>query len=98
MAKTQTVSIGQIIYKGSYNVLVEMAKTKKLSLPENYRDLAKVACQLEVFNRQRPFMAKVVKDNADNFIFAKLETQDGKANFEKLLGIAKKVFEPVCKW
>jgi hypothetical protein len=98
MSKKQTVTIGQIIYKGSYNLLVAMAETKKVTLPENYRDLVKVKNQLEIFNKQKPFMSIVVKDKDDGFVFEKLTTIEGKANFLKLLSIAKKVFEPVCSW
>lgn len=101
MAKTKTkkeVTLAEIIYKGTYNILVEMETTKKLSIPFGHRDIDKVKRQMESFNRQKPFM-KVTTNEADEvFIFEKLDNEQGKANFAHLLGVAKKVFEPTLSW
>ena len=92
------VTIADIIYKGTYNILVEMETTKKVEIPFGYRDIGKIKTQMEIFNKQKLFMKISADETKEVYTFEKLGDETGKANFARLLGIAKKVFEPKLVW
>ena len=75
-----------------------MDSNKKVDVPYGYRDINKVKTQMESFNKQKPFFKMTVNTVDEKYTFEKLTDETGKKNFQHLLDVAKKVFEPVLVW
>ena len=98
MAKKQEKrTIADILYKGSYNVLSAMEKEKTVVQDFSLNN-RKVKQQMQNFNIQKPFCTITDNTTDETIEYTKLTTETGKANFQKLLSIAKKVFEPALEW
>ena len=92
--KSKKLTVADILYKGSYNVLIELDSAKKAVVSTVGVNIVKVVSQLDSFNSKKPFYKKTVDAVAETVEITLLTTEPAKATFARLLKIAKSVFEP----
>ena len=89
-------TIGQTIYKGSYNYLTDLQTESQVEFSIEISNNKKVFKQLSGYNTQRQF-ATITASKVDEILTAKivlLKDERSKKNFLYFVNIAKKVFEP----
>jgi len=96
-------TIASVLYKGSYNIFVALEQTPEYIITDVSEmspsaNIFKVVSQIEMLAKQKPFLSVRRNDKEDSITLSLLQTEQGKTNFQKLLSISKKVFEPTLKW
>ena len=91
---TPETTVGQSIYKGSYNFLTDLEMDKTVTFDTDGINNRKVYKQLVGFNNAKPFaIVTLTKKDDINYVTLKLlTTEPAKVNFNYYLKIAKTVY------